>query len=44
MLLEGLDSVGTTLKDASEIRDFESSYLDARPWLRTDAQASRRPT
>ena len=44
MLLEGLDSVATTLKHQSEIHAFESSYLEANPWLLKDARTTRRQT
>jgi len=40
MLLEGLDSVGKTLKDRAAISAFESSYLAARPWLLKGARTS----
>lgn len=34
-LIEGLDTVGVTLKDAPLIRTFEADYFAARPWLVT---------
>jgi 3-isopropylmalate/(R)-2-methylmalate dehydratase small subunit len=33
-LLEGLDSIGATLKAEADIRAFESRYLAELPWLR----------
>jgi 3-isopropylmalate/(R)-2-methylmalate dehydratase small subunit len=36
MLLNGLDAVGVTLQYADEIRRFEQSYAQARPWLKFD--------
>jgi len=33
-LLEGLDSIGATLKSQDEIRAFESRYLAETPWVR----------
>lgn len=33
MLLQGLDAVGLTLRMESEVRAFESAYLQAQPWL-----------
>ena len=32
-LLEGLDDIGLTLKDADAIEDFEARHRQARPWL-----------
>ena len=32
-LLQGLDAVAATLRDADKIRDFEGAYLLAHPWL-----------
>lgn len=32
-LLEGLDDVGVTLKDADAIREFEAEYRKRAPWL-----------
>lgn len=32
-LLEGLDAVGSTLRDAPAIRAFEAAYHSQRPWL-----------
>ncbi|WP_280540278.1 3-isopropylmalate dehydratase small subunit [Chromohalobacter sp. 11-W] len=32
-LLEGLDDIGLTLKDADAIADFEQRHRQARPWL-----------
>ena len=32
-MLQGLDAVAATLQDAEKIRDFESAYFSARPWL-----------
>lgn len=32
-LIEGLDGVGATLKDADRIRAFEAAYHAERPWL-----------
>jgi 3-isopropylmalate/(R)-2-methylmalate dehydratase small subunit len=32
-LVQGLDGVAATLQDADKIRDFESAYFAARPWL-----------
>ena len=43
MLLEGLDSVGATLKAADKIRRFERGYLATRPWLTIPLGAPRRP-
>ncbi len=34
MLLEGLDSVGMTLRDRARIESFERTYLRMNPWLR----------
>jgi 3-isopropylmalate/(R)-2-methylmalate dehydratase small subunit len=33
VLVQGLDGVAATLQDAARIRDFESAYFAARPWL-----------
>jgi 3-isopropylmalate/(R)-2-methylmalate dehydratase small subunit len=32
-LMQGLDAVAATLQDGDKIRDFESAYFLARPWL-----------
>ncbi len=32
-LLEGLDDIGITLKDAAAIKDFEARYSQQSPWL-----------
>ncbi len=32
-LLEGLDDIGITLKDAAAIKDFEKRYSQQSPWL-----------
>ena len=32
-LLEGLDDIGLTLQHVDAIRDFETRYRDANPWL-----------
>jgi 3-isopropylmalate/(R)-2-methylmalate dehydratase small subunit len=32
-LLEGLDRIGSTLRQADSIRSFEAEYLKASPWL-----------
>jgi len=32
-LMQGLDGVAVTLQNADKIRDFESAYFLARPWL-----------
>ncbi len=32
-LLEGLDAIGSTLRQAERIRAFEEKYLAERPWL-----------
>jgi 3-isopropylmalate/(R)-2-methylmalate dehydratase small subunit len=34
-LVEGLDTVGVTLRDCAAIRAFERGYLADRPWLAT---------
>lgn len=33
MLLQGLDAVGMSLTHAQDIRDFETRYLAAHPWV-----------
>ena len=37
-LLEGLDSIGATLKAEAEIRAFESRYLAEVPWVRAERE------
>lgn len=36
MLLHGLDAVGMSLTHAQDIRDFETQYLAAHPWVQPE--------
>jgi 3-isopropylmalate/(R)-2-methylmalate dehydratase small subunit len=36
-LLQGLDSVGLTLRDRQAIRGFEADYFRSRPWLESSS-------
>lgn len=40
-LVEDLDAVGATLKEADLIRAFESAYLARHPWLQDRAEPAR---
>ncbi|KXU85397.1 3-isopropylmalate dehydratase [Paraburkholderia monticola] len=42
MLLEGLDTIGMTLRDAAAIDAFEARHWAAQPWCRIDLPAQQK--
>ncbi|WP_206958156.1 3-isopropylmalate dehydratase small subunit [Trinickia acidisoli] len=41
MLMEGLDTIGMTLRDADAIDDFEARHWATQPWCRIDLPAQQ---